>query len=95
MGVAVLSEDQLKSIISGAIAEGIEEGMQRAKRLFQVIEEPVSLEEAMKLAGYTDRASFRQFCKTNGIQPAEIRAKRNYYLPSQIKKARVKKGIHL
>lgn len=89
-----MSPDALQAMLNTAIATGVEQGLLRAKDLLGE-EQPVNKEEAMKLSGYADEASFRNFCKVNKIYPAEKRGKYNYYLPSHIKNAQRKKGIHL
>lgn len=92
MGVILLTAEQLSEIIAGAVAQGVEQGLLRAKPMLQA-EELVGEDEAMKLAGYNDRQSFRAWRKANGITP-EVKARRNYYQPSQLRAASITKGVH-
>lgn len=92
-GMVLLSTEQLHDLLVQAAEIGSERTLLRAKELLSA-EEPVALKEAMKLAGYSDPASFRQFCKDNKIVP-EVRARKNYYLPSELRQAVRSKGVHL
>lgn len=57
-------------------------------------EEPIPKEAFKKLAGYKDEPAFREFCKANGLKPYEVRARKHYYLPSQLHGLQRPKGVH-
>lgn len=90
MQVIVLTPEELKSIIADAVAQGVRQGVMEAKPLLQK-EDYVRMERAMELCGFKDADSFRKWCKANGIEP-EKKASKNFYLPSQLRAAHVRKG---
>ncbi len=89
-----LSADDLRSIVAEAVALGVEQGIAKARQLI-VDDQPIDQAEFMKLAGYRDYPSFRNWMKQNGIVPVETQGRRNYYLPSQARNAQRVKGVHL